>query len=122
MVLGRPPLTAFLRSRLAASALICVVLVLVKETSLALPAVFFVWLVAERRWRPAFLFALPALALAAWLALLYLRTGHVFGNAEFAEYNITYCLAPGPPGRRDLAPDLPALSQARDTGSPQRRS
>ncbi len=94
MVLTAAVLNAFLRGRLAAAAGLSVLLVLVKETSIAVPAVLFIWLLAERRRRPALWFALPGLALAAWLALLYFRTGHLLGNAEFATYNVAYSLHP----------------------------
>lgn len=87
-------LLLFLRGRYGWCAAACTALVLMKETSLAVPAVFGVWLLWERRWRHALLFFLPAAALAVWLWILYRATGHIFGNQEFTHYNITFQLHP----------------------------
>jgi len=87
-------LLLFLQNRFRASALACVALVLIKETGIAAPALFGCWLLFERRFRDAAWFCLPALALAAWLVVLKHGTGHWFGNAEFARYNILYPLNP----------------------------
>jgi hypothetical protein len=70
------------------------VLVLMKETSIAAPAVFGLLMLLERRWGKALLYTLPALAVAAWLAYLYEGTGHVFGNAGFTHYNVGFQLHP----------------------------
>ncbi|HEX8986000.1 MAG TPA: hypothetical protein VF767_11220 [Bryobacteraceae bacterium] len=87
-------LLLFLKDRVRAAALACVALVLVKETGLIVPAVFAGWLLWERRWREAAWFALPVAALAGWLAVLYRTTGHLFGNSEFTDYNLTFPLHP----------------------------
>lgn len=88
-------LLLFLRERYVASALLCTALVLVKETSIVVPAVLgAVLLLWERRVRDALWFLLPAVALAGWLAVLYRSTGHLFGNPEFAHYNTTFQFHP----------------------------
>jgi 4-amino-4-deoxy-L-arabinose transferase-like glycosyltransferase len=87
-------LLLFLEDRFVAAALACVALVLVKETGIVAPAVFSLWLFFEGRRRQAAWFALPALALAGWLLLLWRTTGHLFGNAEFTDYNLFYPLHP----------------------------
>lgn len=94
MVFTAAALVAFLDGRPAAAAILSVALVLIKETALAVPAVLFLWLVAEGRRRQALWFSLPGLALAVWFAILYHRTGHLLGNSEFAVYNISYSLHP----------------------------
>jgi 4-amino-4-deoxy-L-arabinose transferase-like glycosyltransferase len=93
MVLTLASLLLFLDSRYLAAALACTVLVLVKETGALLPAVLGGWLFfIDKRRREAIYFAAPFLALAAWLAILYRSTGHIFGDASFAQYNVTYQL------------------------------
>jgi hypothetical protein len=87
-------LLLFLQDRVRFAALACVALILVKETGLIAPLIFAGWLIAQRRRREAVWFLLPVLALAGWLAVLYRETGHLFGNSEFAEYNLTYPLHP----------------------------
>lgn len=87
-------LLLFLRGQYAMSALACTVLVLMKETSIAVPAVFGAWMLWERRWRPAMYFTIPAMALAAWLAYLHNGTGYILGNPEFAHYNVGFQLHP----------------------------
>lgn len=87
-------LLLFLEERYAAAALVSVVLVLVKETGIVVPLVFAAWLVFGERKRTAAWFALPAIALAAWIALLAKSTGHLFGNSEFTEYNLFFPLNP----------------------------
>jgi 4-amino-4-deoxy-L-arabinose transferase-like glycosyltransferase len=94
MVLTALSLLLFVRGRYFACALASTALVLAKETSLVVPAVFGVWLLVERRVREALLFFLPAAALAAWLWVLYQSTGHVFGNQEFTHYNVSFQLHP----------------------------
>lgn len=87
-------LLLFLQDRLRAAAAVCGVLVLVKETGLIVPLLFVGWLCAERKFRQAAYFVLPALLLAGWLALLARSTGHLFGNTEFTRYNLYYPLHP----------------------------
>lgn len=87
-------LLLFLKRRVRWVAAVCVALVLVKETSIVVPLVFAAWLVFEGRKREAVWFALPLVALAGWLAVLYRETGHLFGNTEFTDYNLTFPLHP----------------------------
>jgi hypothetical protein len=84
----------FLQQRYGASAAVCTALVLMKETSLVVPAVLGAWLLWERRFRQACYFLAPALAVALWLAVLLRTTGHLFGNAEFTHYNLWFQLHP----------------------------
>ena len=84
---------------------------LAKETAIVAPLALFVWELAAldlRRWprlaplmppRPArlwqpLLLLLPAAPLAAWLAYLYSRTGHLLGDDSFVHYNLTATLSP----------------------------
>lgn len=90
MLFTTAALLLFIQDRPAASAAVCTVLVLVKETGLIVPAVLAAWLAGERRWRQALWFLAPCAALGAWLAVLYRATGDVFGNAEFTRYNLYY--------------------------------
>jgi 4-amino-4-deoxy-L-arabinose transferase-like glycosyltransferase len=94
MVFTAIALLLFLKRRYAIAALACTLLVLTKETSIAVPAVFGAALLLERRWRHALYFAAPAVALSLWLAYLYQSTGHLFGNAEFTHYNVGFQLHP----------------------------
>jgi 4-amino-4-deoxy-L-arabinose transferase-like glycosyltransferase len=87
-------LLLFLDGRFRAAALASVALVLVKETGLAVPLVLGAWLWREGRRREALWYALPAVALAAWLVVLDRSTGHVLGNSEFTDYNLTFPLHP----------------------------
>jgi 4-amino-4-deoxy-L-arabinose transferase-like glycosyltransferase len=87
-------LLLFLQERIRWSAAACVALVMVKETGLVVPVVFAAWLLRERRYRDAAWFALPAAAVAGWIAALAHATGHWAGNAGFAQYNLYYPLHP----------------------------
>lgn len=88
-------LLLFLDNRYAACAIVSTVLVLVKETAITTPMVFGAWLLfRDRRWRQALYFFAPAIALAWWLVVLRQATGSWFGNASFAEYNVTDSLTP----------------------------
>ncbi|HVP49102.1 MAG TPA: hypothetical protein VMT32_21060 [Bryobacteraceae bacterium] len=84
----------FLDDRIAASAIACVGLVMVKETGLVAPAWFGAWLWLERRRREALWFLLPVAPLLIWLIALDRATGHLFGNAAFTQYNLWYPLHP----------------------------
>ena len=84
----------FLQNRMMLSAVVCVALVLTKETGLAVPLVFALVLAHERRWREAGYFLAPVAALAAWIAALHGATGHWAGNDSFASYNLVYPLNP----------------------------
>ncbi len=94
MLMATLALLLFLEERMALSAAACVVLVLVKETGLAVPAVLGLWLAWERRWKDALLFAVPGAALLAWVAVLYRQAGFWAGNPGFLEYNLYYPLDP----------------------------
>lgn len=94
MVFTMLALLLFLKERFALTALASTVLVLCKETSIVVPFVFALLLFYDRRWRQAFYFLAPAIALAIWLGVLYRATGHIFGNAEFTHYNVGFQLHP----------------------------
>lgn len=94
MVLTLLALSLFLDERLILSAVACIALVWVKETGVILPLVVGLFLWWEGRRQEALLFAVPCAALAPWLWLLWSHTGSVFGNREFAEYNVLYPLHP----------------------------
>ncbi len=87
-------LLLFLQNRFRDSALVCIALVLIKETGLIAPMVFAAWLIAEKRAREAAWFVLPAVALAGWLVFLKTGTGHWLGSASFTDYNVFYPLHP----------------------------
>lgn len=73
----------------------CTALVLVKETGILLPAFFAGWLAfRDRNWKAAVYFGVPAVALVAWLAVLWRSTGHILGDPGFAHYNVGYQLNP----------------------------
>jgi hypothetical protein len=87
----------FLQNRFRASAVSCLVLVLVKETGIVAPVLFGCWLVAERgrgAMRDAAWFMLPVAALATWLAALHHATGYWLGNPAFAAYNLREPMQP----------------------------
>ena len=95
MVAATLALLLFLQNRFRDSALACAVLVLIKETGLVVPALFFFWLfVLERRRRDALWFLIPLPGLAVWLIALHHATGNWLGNAGFARYNLTAQLTP----------------------------
>lgn len=94
MALTALALLLFFRERWGMSALVCAALVMVKETGVLLPAVLGMVLVRERRLKESAFFAIPLFPLLAWLLLLHSRTGHWFGNAVFAQYNLNYPLNP----------------------------
>ena len=84
----------FLEERVLLSAVACVALVLVKETGILVPLLLGFWLVVERRVMQAGYFLVPLAALASWFLFLHYRTGHVFGSAEFTQYNLQYLMHP----------------------------
>lgn len=94
MVLTCLALVLFLKSYFRRCALVCVLLVLVKETGIAAPMVFGFWLLMERRWKEALLFTAPLLPLGIWLIALHRATGNWAGNDSFAAYNAVYSLNP----------------------------
>jgi hypothetical protein len=87
-------LLLFLQNRFRASAVVCAVLVLVKETGIVAPALFGGWLLLERDRRRALWFLLPLPGLLIWLAVLHHSTGHWFGNSAFTAYNVWEPLHP----------------------------
>jgi hypothetical protein len=99
MCLSTLALLLFLQNRFRASAIVCAFLVLIKETGIVAPALFGCWLLFEsgrtmRERRLALWYLLPIPALLIWLAALHHSTGHWFGNAEFAAYNVWQTLNP----------------------------
>ncbi len=94
MVFTLLALLLFLKKNYAAAAAVSVVLVLVKETGLVAPLVFFVVLVRQKDFRRASYFIAPAVALVLWLAVLHRATGYWLGNPGFAHYNVGYSLHP----------------------------
>ena len=87
-------LLEFLEGRIRRAALVSTALVLTKETGVAVPLVFAVWLWREDRRRQAAWFLLPVAALIGWLAFLYARTGYWLGSVDFERYNLYYPLHP----------------------------
>jgi 4-amino-4-deoxy-L-arabinose transferase-like glycosyltransferase len=87
-------LLLFLKERHAASVCACAALVLVKETSIIVPVVFGGWLLAERRPRQAVLYGIPVVLTALWVAYVFFSTGYLFGDRQFAAYNLSYPLHP----------------------------
>jgi hypothetical protein len=94
MCLTIAALLLFLQGHFRSAALTCVVLVLVKETGAAVPALFLVWLLYERRFKDAAWFVAPFPILGLWLLALHHATGSWLGNPEFAAYNLKYPLNP----------------------------
>ena len=94
MVFTLLALLLFVKSRYSEAALASTVLVLIKETGIVVPFVFFVVLLARKDFRRAAFFAAPAIALAAWLVVLHRGTGYWLGNPGFAHYNVGYSLHP----------------------------
>lgn len=93
-------LLLFLQNRFRASALVCALLVLVKETGIVAPALFGCILLVERgrssRQRlQALWFLIPLPVLLLWLFALHHATGHWFGNPAFTAYNLWEPLHPG---------------------------
>lgn len=77
----------FIREQHRWGVVACCALVLTKETGAIVPALFFVWLAVERRFRRSLFYLIPLALLASWLVLLYVKSGHILGNEEFARYN-----------------------------------
>ena len=94
MVLTVFALLLFLQNRIAWCAVVCVALVLVKETGVLAPALFAFFLVREKRWKEAAAFVPSVIALAIWLVVLKQHTGQLFGNREFTQYNVWFPLHP----------------------------
>ncbi len=94
MVLTLLSLLLFIKKKYIACAAACVALVLVKETGIVAPAIFFAVLMWRRDLKRAGLFVAPALALGGWLLVLHSATGYWLGNPGFAHYNVAYALHP----------------------------
>jgi hypothetical protein len=94
MVLTLLALLLFVKRKYAWAAAACVALVLVKETGLVVPFVFFVYLVLRAEFKRAGYLVFPAIALGAWLLLLHSKTGYWLGDPGFAHYNVGYALHP----------------------------
>ncbi len=100
MCLSCLALLLFLQDRVRASALICMALVMVKETGLIVPALFAGWVILEgKTWKQraaALWFVLPLPGLIIWLVALHNTTGHWFGNPAFTAYNLFEPMHPVP--------------------------
>lgn len=94
MVFTLLALLLFLRERYGFAALACVALVLAKETGAVTPAIFFLILVWQRRFRHALYFVGAPAALGIWLLILHHATGYWMGNPGFEHYNVGYSLNP----------------------------
>ena len=84
----------FVKREYAWAAATCVVLVLVKETGIVTPFIFFCALAREKDWKRASWFIAPVVALLIWLTILHAKTGSWLGDPEFARYNVNYALKP----------------------------
>lgn len=91
-------LLLFLQNRHMYAAIVCVILVLIKETGVVAPLFFTGWILYEERGsvraRVALWYLAPVAALCLWLVVLKLGTGHWFGNSAFTQYNLFYPLNP----------------------------
>ncbi|MGA8029769.1 MAG: hypothetical protein WB992_21710 [Bryobacteraceae bacterium] len=94
MALTLTALLLFIRKNYAAAAAASMLLVLVKETGIVVPLVFFAVLVFRKDWKRAGFFIAPGVALIAWLIVLHQATGYWLGNPGFAHYNVGYALHP----------------------------
>lgn len=84
----------FLKGKYWQCAVASVALVLVKETGLVTPFVFFLILLSRRDWKRALYFSAPAMAVGVWLLVLHHATGYWLGDPGFAHYNVGYSLHP----------------------------
>jgi hypothetical protein len=94
MVVTLIALLLFTKRQYAWAAAATVVLVLVKETGLVVPFVFFLFLLWRKRPRQAAYFIAPAVVLFGWLLVLHQATGYWLGDPGFAHYNVAYALHP----------------------------
>ncbi|MBV9295267.1 MAG: glycosyltransferase family 39 protein, partial [Acidobacteriaceae bacterium] len=94
MALTLLALLLFVRKNYLVAAVASVFLVLVKETGIIVPFVFFLALIFRKDFRRAAFFIAPAVALAAWLLVLHRATGYWLGDPGFAHYNVGYALHP----------------------------
>ena len=94
MVLTLLALLLFLKQKYAWAAVACVALVLVKETGIVVPFVFFCLFAWCKQYLRAALFVPSAVALTLWLVFLHHVTGYWLGDPGFAHYNVGYALHP----------------------------
>lgn len=94
MTLTLVALLLFIRKRFLASALVCVALVLVKETGAVTALALFCVLLWKRQFKFASYYLGVPVALGAWLLLLHHKTGYWTGDPGFAQYNVWYSLQP----------------------------
>jgi hypothetical protein len=94
MVLTLLALLLFVKKKYLWAAVVCIPLVLVKETGIVAPFIFFCFFVLRKDYRRAALFVPSALALAGWLLVLHHATGYWTGDPGFAHYNVEYALHP----------------------------
>ena len=96
MVLTLLALLLFIKGRkyYVWAAVVCLALVLVKETGIVVPFVFFCFCVRGKDLRSASLFVPSALVLGLWLLFLHRATGYWLGDPGFAHYNVGYALHP----------------------------
>ncbi len=95
MVLTALALLLFLGDRFALCACACTAAVLMKETAITTSLVFALWLwFQERRRREALYFIAPALALGAWMLVLFRATGYWLGDPAYSHANLIAPLEP----------------------------
>lgn len=94
MVLTLLALLLFIKKHYAWAAVACTALVLVKETGIVVPFVFFCFSIRHKDYRRAALFVPSAVALGIWLLILHSSTGYWLGDPGFAHYNVGYALNP----------------------------
>jgi 4-amino-4-deoxy-L-arabinose transferase-like glycosyltransferase len=88
-------LLLFLEDLHVAAALVCIALVLSKETGALLPLILAGALLLDRaRAKYAAYYLAPFAVLAVWFFVLWRSTGQLFGDAGFAHYNLGYALHP----------------------------
>jgi len=88
-------LRLFLQQRHMAAALVCVLLVLTKETGVLLPLLCGLWLLLDSsKSRFALFYLAPVAVLGTWLLVLKSVTGEWLGDAGFAHYNVGFALHP----------------------------
>jgi hypothetical protein len=95
----------YIANRRAAAIVFFSAAALTKETAILVPAALFAWELLQRASRfrairnrqstisDSFALLLAAVPLAAWFTFHWSRTGHVFGNPQFYEYNVAGTLS-----------------------------
>ena len=88
-------LLLFLQDHHKSAAMVCIVLVLSKETGALLPLIFAIVLLADpARTKYAAYYLAPFIVLAVWFFVLWRATGQILGDAGYAHYNVAYALHP----------------------------